>query len=457
MHVETDTEFSIDIEEKFPPRKLAIFALQHVLALTGIWIFPVLIGQALRLDTARVGIIVQACFLTTGIVTILQSSRMLRLPVVQGPTVVFFVVLIAGANIYGLGTAYGSMAVAGGVFALLSLPIRGWALFPRLAPFISPPLVFGTLLLIIGGQLASIGLPNWFDGTGPGGIGFLSALVCALTILVCMVFGGATIVRRCALLIGIIVGSALHLAVAGIDLTAILKTPLLRLPQLAPFGFGVSWPLVGLMLLAYVQAGGEAIGMYSLLGAWGGQTLSRNRIASGLFWESIGCAVGAMFGGLGTTSYAENVGIIRVSGIGSRWVTMTAGGAAIVIGILPIFGVVIASLPVPVLAAGSTLLFGIIAISGVQMLQAVDWDELNLAVAATSFIVSLGCGALPPALFAGHDPIVQSLCTQPILVGLVLLIVLQMIVNGGVRPYLESGANKSLAQQQPASAGERSR
>ena len=126
MHVETDAEFSINIEEKFPAGKSAIFALQHVLALTGIWIFPVLIGQALQLYTAQVGIIVQACFLTTGIVTILQSSGMLRLPVVQGPTVVFFVVLISGAHIYGLGTAFGSMAVAGVVFALLSLPIRGW-------------------------------------------------------------------------------------------------------------------------------------------------------------------------------------------------------------------------------------------------------------------------------------------------------------------------------------------
>jgi xanthine/uracil permease len=453
MHVETDAEFSINIEEKFPAGKSAIFALQHVLALTGIWIFPVLIGQALQLNTAQVGIIVQACFLTTGIVTILQSSGMLRLPVVQGPTVVFFVVLISGAHIYGLGTAFGSMAVAGVVFALLSLPIRGWAMFPRLAPFISPPLVFGTLMLIIGGQLATIGLPNWFDATGPGGIGFLSAMVCALTILVCMVFGGTTLVRRCALLIGIIIGSALHIAVVGIDLTPMLQTPLLRFPQLAPFGSAVSWPLVGLMLLAYVQAGGEAIGMYSLLSAWGRQTLSRNRVARGLFGESIGCAVGAMFGGLGTTSYAENVGIIRVSGVGSRWVTMTAGTAAIIIGILPIFGVVIASLPVPVLAAASTILFGIIAISGVQMMQPVVWDELNLAVAATSFIVSLGCGALPPALFAGHDPIVQSLCTQPILVGIVLLIVLQMIVNGAIRPYLERKANKLPVE--PPVAGER--
>ncbi|MFD0849734.1 uracil-xanthine permease family protein [Sphingosinicella xenopeptidilytica] len=446
MHVESDGAFAIDIEQKLPPRQLMLFAFQHLLALTGIWIFPVLIGQALNLSTVEVGTIIQACFLTTGLVTILQSGRMLRLPVVQGPTAVFFVVLVAGAHSYGLGAAFGSMAVAGVIFALLSLPIRGWALLPRLAPFVSAPVVFGTLLVIIGGQLAGIGLPNWFDGDGSGGIGFISALTCAIVVLISIIFGGNTVVRRGALLIGIVVGSILHIFVAGIDLTPIRETPLLQIVQPAPFGLGVAWPLVGLMLLAYVQAGSEAMGMYSLLARWGGQSLSRGRIGRGLFGEFVGCAIGALFGGLGTTSYAENVGIIRVSGVGSRWVTMTAGICAIIVGLIPMFGILIASLPSTVLAAASTILFGIIAISGIQMMRDVVWDELNLMVAAVSFIVSLGCAALPAALFSGKDPIVQGLFTQPILVGIILLMVLQVVVNVLIRPCLERKAN-SAAQE----------
>jgi len=438
VNVDGDLDFAIDIEERLPPKQVALFGLQHLLALTGIWIFPVLIGQALQLTTAQVGTIVQACFLTTGIVTMLQSSRLLRLPVVQGPTAVFFVCLIAGAQIYGLGTAFGSMAIAGAVFGLLSIPIRGWALFPRLAPLISTPLIFGTMLLIIGGQLAAIGLPNWFGQDGTVGVGFLAAVVCAIAVIGCMVFGGDTIIRRGALLIGIIVGSAVHIALAGIDLTTLRQTPILQIAQPLPFGFGVSWPLVGLMLLAYVQAGSEAIGIYSLLARWGRQSLSQQRIARGLFSEFVGCALGALFGGLGTTSYAENVGIIRVSGIGSRWVTMCAGAAAVVVGLVPVVGVAIASLPSPVLAAASTLLFGIIAMSGVQMMRSVVWDELNLAVAGTSFIVSLGCASLPPALFADQDPIVRSLCTQPILVAILLLVVLQLVVNVIIRPRIEA-------------------
>lgn len=446
MHAETETGFSIDPEAGLSVRQTAGYGLQHLLALTGIWIFPVLIGHALSLGTRQVGTIVQACFLTTGVVTILQSGRMLRLPVVQGPTAVFFVVLIAGAQAYGLGTAFGSMAVAGLIFAGLSLPVRGWAVLPRIAPCLSVPLVYGTLLLIIGGQLASLGLSNWFGATGPLGIDFLAALAAAAVILACMVMGGDTFIRRGALLIGIVAGSALHIAVAGIDLDALRQTPIMQLPRPAAFGFGVSWPLVALMTLAYVQAGAEAIGMYSLLARWSGQTLSPERVSRGLFGEFLGCSFGALFGGLGTTSYAENVGIIRVSGIGSRRVTMTAGVFAVMIGLFPVIGVFIASLPSTVLAAASTLLFGVIALSGVQMMRTVVWDELNLAVASTSFIISLGCAALPSSLFAGHAPIVQSLFTQPMLMGIILLVVLQVVFNLVLRPYLARRAARAGAR-----------
>lgn len=445
MEADSGGVFSINVEDKPGWRPAAAFGLQHLLALTGIWIFPVLIGQALALSTAQVGTIIQACFVTTGLVTILQSSRMLRLPVVQGPTAVFFVVLIAGAQSHDLGTAFGSMAVAGIIFAALSLPVQGATLIPRIAPYIAAPVVYGTLMLIIGGQLASYGLPNWFGQAGPGGIGFLSATATVLTIVACLVLGGDGVMRRAALLVGIVVGSVLHIAVAGIDTATLASTPVFQPPRLAPFGLGLSWSLVGLMLLAYVQAGAEAIGMYSLLAKWGGQTLTRARIARGLFGEFAGSSLGACLGGLGTTSYAENVGIIRVSGIGSRWVTMTAGAFAILVGLLPVVGVAIASLPGTVLAAASTILFGIIALSGVQMMRHVVWDELNLVVASVPFIVSLGCASLPAALFDGRAAIVRNLFTQPMLVGIILLVVLQVALNGILRPRLE--------RARPVSAG----
>jgi xanthine/uracil permease len=77
--------FSIGVEERLAPRQALAYGLQHLMALTGIWIFPSLAGQMLHLDTAEVGRLIQACFLTAGLVTILQSGALLKLPIVQGP------------------------------------------------------------------------------------------------------------------------------------------------------------------------------------------------------------------------------------------------------------------------------------------------------------------------------------------------------------------------------------
>ncbi|MBN2983073.1 MULTISPECIES: uracil-xanthine permease family protein [Cohnella] len=440
----------VGIEEKLSLGANLTYGFQHLLALTGIFLFPVLIGQAMGLDTGTIGYMIQACFLTTGIVTILQSGRMLKLPVVQGPTAAFFVaVMSAGASV-GLGTAFGSMAVAGLIFMLLSIPIRKFGLIGHVNKFISPPIVYGTLLVIIGAQLADIGLKNWF-GSADVGINFAASIVTVVCVLALMVFGGKTILRRGALLWGIALGTVFYLIFGSSDFSAVASARWISLPEIFPFGFGVSVPVVILMLLAFLQASAEAVGMYTLLTKWGKQKLDAERVNRGLFGEFFGCTLGAVFGGLGTTSYPENIGIVRVSGIGSRFVTMTAGIMAVILGLIPKVGLFIASLPSPVLSAASTVLFGIIAISGIQMVSKVVWDELNLVVAGSSFIISLGTMYLPEELTADLPLAIQSIVTQPMLVGVVMLIVLNTVVNIWIRPRLERRARDA---QGPAPAAE---
>ncbi|MBB2989170.1 uracil-xanthine permease [Mycolicibacterium iranicum] len=438
--VADDAVLDVGIQDRVSLPKTGLFGLQHLLALTGIWIFPVLIGATLDLSQQDVSRIVQACFLLTGLVTILQSSRIVRLPIVQGPTAAFFVAILAGAATYDLGTAFGSMVVAGLIFMALSIPVGRWGLFGHIRRFAADPIVFGTLFIIIGAQLASIGLPGWFGTPGTDGYGWSSfwiGLVVVVVIVACMIFGGNTLFKRAAIVTGIVVGSILALIVGVWSPPDIGQADLLGVPTLFPFGFGVAWPVVVLMLLAYFQAGAEAMGMYTLVAGWGGEKLSVNRINRGLFTEFLGSTVGAAFGGIGTTSYPENVGIIRITRIGSRFVTMAAGTFALALAFLPQVSLFIAGLSGAVLSAASTILFGIIAISGVQMLQKVRWDDLNVAVAATSFIVSLGAQWIPEDILAGLPPQVAGLIDTPMMLGILLLLGLHIAVNFGARPMLE--------------------
>lgn len=438
-----DHVLDVGFDDRVSAPRTALYGLQHLLALTGIWIFPVVIGAALSLGQGQVSHIVQACFLMTGLVTVLQSSRLLRLPIVQGPTAAFMAALITAGATYGLGVAFGSMMVAGAVFLLLTIPAGRVGIFGHLTRLAAHPLVFGTLFVIIGAQLASIGLPHWFGTAGTPGFGWHSFWVAAATVatvVVCMVFGGSTLVKRGAIVWGIVVGSVL----AGV--TGLWSVPdlsgahLVGPPAFMPFGFGVQWPVVVLMLLAFLQAGGEAMGMYSLVSGWGGQRMDVARVNRGLFAEFLGSVVGAAFGGIGTTSYPENAGIIRVTRIGSRFVTMAAGGFALVLAFLPQVSLFIAGLSPVVLSAASTVLFGIIAASGIQTLRRVEWDELNLAVAGTSFIVALGSQFLSPEVLALLPKDVAGILVSPMMVGVVLLLVLHGTVNGLVRPVLERRA-----------------
>ncbi|KWX72654.1 hypothetical protein AMQ83_36485, partial [Paenibacillus riograndensis] len=406
---------------------------------------PVVFGQALGLDASIIVFLIQACFLPPGIVTVLQSGNMLRLPVVQGPTAAFFVAVLSAGSTVGLGTAFGSMAVAGLIFMLLSIPVRRFGLIGYLNKFISPPIVYGTLLIIIGAQLADIGLKNWF-GSADTGINFAASLVTVLIVLVLLIFGGNTILRRGALLWGIIAGTIFYSIFGTTNFSSVAAAGWFSFPDVFPFGFGVSVPIVILILLAFLQASAEAVGMSTLRTQWGTQKRDNDRVNRGLFGEFLGSTLGAVFGGLGTTSYPENIGIVRVSGIGSRYVTMTAGVLAIVLGLIPKVGMFIASLPGPVLSAASTILFGIIAISGIQMVSKVVWDELNLVVAGSSFIISIGTMYLPAELTQNLPLAFQSIVTQPMLVGVVLLIVLNTVVNIWIRPLLERRSTTGVSE-----------
>jgi xanthine/uracil permease len=192
------------------------------------------------------------------------------------------------------------------------------------------------------------------------------------------------------------------------------------------------------------------MGMYTLVAGWGNEKLTVNRINRGLFTEFLGSTVGAAFGGIGTTSYPENVGIIRITRIGSRFVTMAAGIFALALAFLPQVSMFIAGLSGAVLSAASTILFGIIAISGIQMLQKVRWDDLNIAVAATSFIVSLGAQWIPDDILAALPPQISGLIDTPMMLGILLLLGLHILVNYAFRPMLER-RDAATAAQVPAS------
>ena len=431
---------SVGINEKMSPGGTLLAAVQHLMGITFLLAVPGIIGAAVGLSDADIGYLAQTCFLTVGIVTILQSVFILKLPAVHGPTAVFMSAILTTGIAYGLGTSYGSMFVAAVIVAMLSIPAGRIGLIGKCTKLLTSPLVFGTLMLIIGTQLAQIAVPGCFGTSGTDTYPWIELVAAAITIVITilfMIFGKKGIIRQGAMLWGIIAGTIFYAVAAGIDFTSVASASIVSLPKLFPFGFKVNAGVVVLMLLAYFHSSSEALGMYNLLAGWDGQKVEENRANGGIFGMAVGNIIGAAVGGVGTTTYPENVGIIRVSGVGSRFATLAMGIIAVLLGFFPKVGMLIAVIPSSVLNGATVVLFGMIAFSGVQNLKSVEWDDLNVLTAAVPYIIAIGTMFLPGDFTAMLPTAVQSIITQPMLVGIILLVILNAVNNMGIRPFYE--------------------
>jgi xanthine/uracil permease len=201
-------------------------------------------------------------------------------------------------------------------------------------------------------------------------------------------------------------------------------------PKVFPFGFSVRGDLVLIFFITMLPAIAESIATYDIVARWGGQELPGRRVAQGVFGEVVGSTVGSVFGGLSTLAYPDNVGLLRVTRVGSRYVTLATGIILLVLGGLAPFDALLQAVPLPVLAAAGTVLFGVLFASAVDVLSTVIWDQRNLLVAGVPFIAAIGGLFIPQPTLHAMPVLVQLILGQPLIIGTLLLIVLRVALGG---------------------------
>lgn len=425
--------FDVGIHQRMNIGELFGLGLQNILGMTGMFIFPALLGLAYHLPPADIGYLYGVTFVTSGLVTILQSIILLRLPIIQGPYAGTFAALLAVGHFSGgLGTAFGSLFVAALIWCVLTIPIKYFSLIGYVSRYLKSPLIYGMILLIIMAQLTNVALPNWLgQPKGPAfpWINLLTGGIAVAVIIVCTIWGRG-ILRRGAVLWGIILGTIVYAFFVPISFSGVVTAPVFDAPRLFPFGFGVDAELVFIFFITFLPAIAESMALYEVVAEWGDEPLSSTRISQGIFGEVLGSAVGAMIGGISTLTYPDNVGMLRATRVGSRYVTLAAGLILIVLGCIVKFDMLLVAIPMPILSAAGTLLFGMIFMSGVQMLGRVRWDDRNLIVAGLPFTIAIG-GLFIASTTAAKLPLVmQTILSQPLILGTILLLLLHFLLNG---------------------------
>jgi xanthine/uracil permease len=423
--------FDIGIDETLPPGQLLILGVQNIFGMTGMFVFPGILGRSFNLAPDQIAYLYGVSFVICGVITILQSTLLLRLPIVQGCYAGSFASLLAVGHLQsgGLATAYGSLLTAALIWCALSVPIAGKSVVGLFARFLRAPVIAAMIVIFIMIQVANVALPGWIGLPQSPGFPLVNVSAGALAVAVVIavsLWGGS--LRRAAILIGLAAGTAAYALFRPVSLSAFANAPLLVAPELFPFGFAVQPDLVVVFLLVLLPASIGSMALYQMVGLWGGQQVSSARMSQGIFALALGGVLAGLFGGFSTIVYPDNVGMLRMTRIGSRYATLAAGVLLIVLGGCVKFDMLLVVVPLPVLSAAATLLFGVVFMHGVQILSRVVWDDRLFIVAGLSMLVALGGMFLSPEVLARMPLLAKLIITQPVISGGLTLVVLHSLL-----------------------------
>ena len=476
------TDKTHPVDEMLAPPKLFTLGLQHVLVMyAGAIAVPLIVGRALKLEPADVAFLISADLFACGIVTLIQSLGAtqwfgIKLPVMMGVTFASVGPMVAIANANpgadGARMIFGAI-IAAGIIAMILAP-----LVSRMLRFF-PPVVTGTIILVIGVSLMRIGI-NWIFGNpvGPtspqiidpahadwlkavtdmataggttipevpqglalapkvnnpayaplGNIGISAVVLIAIMLIARF---GKGFVANISVLLGIIIGGVLATLLGTMAFTKVADAAWFGL--ITPFHFGTPIfdpVMIITMTLVMIVVMIESTGMFLALGDLTGKRVTQPMLSAGLRTDGLGTLIGGLFNTFPYTSFSQNVGLVGVTGIKSRYVCVAGGLILIVLGLVPKMGALVESLPLSVLGGAGLVMFGMVAATGIRILAAVDFktNRNNLFIIA----VSLGFGMIPLIApnfkqWMPHD--IHPLIESGILLATISAVVLNAFFNG---------------------------
>ena len=480
----TDTVHPVD--EKPPIGKLAALGLQHVMVMyAGAIAVPLIIGRALKLSPEQVALLISADLFACGIVTLIQSLGFgryfgIRLPVMMGVTFAAVGPMVAFANtmpgVEGARAIFGAI-IGAGVLSMLIAPM-----ISRLLRFF-PPVVTGTIIAIIGISLMRVGV-GWAVGgpaplaqtvdvpklaamvdsaratasaaaasapasaaapalklAGPipmldnpayGALDNMAIAAFVLVVILLLVKYMRGFVANISVLLGMAAGCVLAIALGKMNFDKVGKAHWFDV--VTPFAFGpptFDIVMILTMTLVMVVVMIESVGMFLALSDLTEKKISQREMSAGLRTDGLGTLIGGIFNTFPYTSFSQNVGLVGVTGVKSRWVCVAGGVIMMVLGMLPKMAAFVESIPTFVLGGAGLVMFGMVAATGIRILSTVDYkgNRNNLYIVA----LAIGFGLIPLVAPRWMQQMVHSL--HPLLESGILLtavsaVLLNLFFNG---------------------------
>jgi xanthine permease XanP len=443
---EAPTDLLYGLDERPPLRETLLVALQHVFAVfVGIITPPLIIASALKLGAGDTAYLVSMSLFVSGAATMLQTSRIgpigSGLLSIQGTSFTFIAPIIsaAGAMMAGGASAQQALGAVFGLCGVGALIVIAASQFIHYASKVITPIVTGTVVTLIGLTLIEVGIVNLgggFAAKSNGSFGSLQNIgLAALVIVVIVSFNSSRVpyLRMLSIVPGLLAGYLAAFALGRLDLSGMHNLPLLTVPQPFRYGFSVEWSALLPFAFMYLITVMESIGDLTATSTLTGQPISGaiyfQRLRGGLLADGINSLVGACLNSFPSTTFAQNNGIIQLTGVGSRYVGVFIGGMLMVLGLIPAVGALVQALPAAALGGATLIMFGTVAASGIRILSRITMTRRNSIILALSLGLGLGV-TFEPEIIHALPPLLKSILSSGIAAGGMCALLLNIVLPG---------------------------
>ncbi|HER0850046.1 TPA: purine permease [Streptococcus pyogenes] len=407
----------------------AVLGLQHVLSMyAGSILVPIMIAGALGYSARELTYLISTDIFMCGVATFLQLKLTKHTGV--GLPVVLGCAFQSVASLSIIGAQQGSSAMFGALIASGIYVILVAGIFSKIARFF-PPIVTGSVITVIGLSLVGVAMGNMGDNVKePTAQSMMLSLLTIVIILLVQKFTKG-FVKSISILIGLVAGTLVSAMMGLVDTTPVVEASWIHVPT--PFYFGMpTFEITSIVMMCIIATVSmvESTGVYLALSDLTNDQLDEKRLRNGYRSEGIAVFLGGLFNTFPYTGFSQNVGLVQISGIKTRRPIYYAAGILVVIGLLPKFGAMAQMIPSPVLGGAMLVLFGMVALQGMQMLNRVDFqkNEYNFIIAAVS--ISAGLGFNGTNLFASLPETAQMFLTNGIVIATLTSVVLNLVLNG---------------------------
>lgn len=394
------------LEDRPPLRDTLFAALQHLLAVfVAIITPPLIIAGALKLDLETTGFLVSMSLFVSGLATFVQCRRVgpvgCGLLCIQGTSFSFIGPIISAGLVGGLPAIFGA-TIAGSVVEMLVSRIL------KYTRRIITPLVSGIVVTLIGLSLIKVGITACGGGEAAKAAGTFGAFehvgLAGLVLVLIIFFNRSSnhYLRMSSIVIGLLIGYVVAWMMGIVNFSALQDFGTFNIP--IPFKYGVSfdWSSIIALGLVYLITAIEAYGDITANSMISGQPVEgekfMKRASGGILADGVNSMLAGVFNSFPNSIFAQNNGMIQLTGVASRYVGFFIAGMLVLLGLFPVVSLVFSLMPDPVLGGATLLMFGTVAAAGIRIIASQNINRKATLVIAISFSFGLSVELVPEIL-----------------------------------------------------------